>query len=318
MGPAQYYRLRGSAKNVGSRSPERTLSDSIHSRVVGSRFQEVNPDSLSQEHLPLGSHMKLEKTIDPRRSSSSASTQDMGRNGLSHERLSSPEIEEYAFSYPASPAIEEAHEEGADDDWVDVRHETPSYPTVLSDEVPAMSSPTNYFDFASMRRRPKIAATPPGERRETFPLRNREHAQAEPAEVPPHLRLQPRQPFVRPMSGLDLDDLGTVYSDISRWRSRLKQLNAEIADAQRECYNDIAEGSRIKGWLMIGRGLRFIPGMELIEGRAKEDIRWDILQNERSLWESTVMWTVIALSIVALAAGRKPNPFPVHPVIDSF
>jgi hypothetical protein len=56
---------------------------------------------------------------------------------------------------------------------------------------------------------------------------------------------------------------------------------------------------------MVGRGLKFIPGAQLIEGRAKEDIRWDVLQNERSSLDSAVLWTVVAIVVVLLATGCR-------------
>ncbi len=83
----------------------------------------------------------------------------------------------------------------------------------------------------------------------------------------------------------------------------MKGINAEIADAQRDCYNDIADGSRVLGWLMIGKGLRHLQGAQLIEGRAKEDIRWDVLQNERTAVDKWVWWTVIIVVGVLLAAA---------------
>jgi hypothetical protein len=154
------------------------------------------------------------------------------------------------------------------------------------------------------RRRPKKESSVPASQRETFPMRN-DHI-VDPSSVPPpHLRLQPVQPFVRPLDGLDFEDLGHVYAEITQWRTKLKIINAEIMEAQRECYNDIADGARIKGWLMVGRGLRHIPGAQLIEGRAKEDIRWDVLQNERSFLDTAVLWAVLAVVVVLLAAGRK-------------
>ena len=105
------------------------------------------------------------------------------------------------------------------------------------------------------------------------------------------------------MSGLDHQDLGVVYADISNWRTRLKGINAEIADAQRESYNDIADGARIKGWLMVGKGLRFLPGIELIDGRSKEDIRWDELQHQGAAGNRAVYWILAAFLCVLLAAG---------------
>ena len=105
------------------------------------------------------------------------------------------------------------------------------------------------------------------------------------------------------MSGLDHGDLGVVYGDISNWRTRLKAINAEIADAQRDSYNDIADGARIRGWLIVGKGLRFLPGIELIDGRSKEDIRWDELQHHGSAGNQTVYWALVAFLFVLLAAG---------------
>jgi hypothetical protein len=188
---------------------------------------------------------------------------------------------------------------GSDEDWVDLIKGTPQDLDSAHNGTPAGPS--------SFKRRPKkepIVAS----RRETFPLRRERNPDPD-SVPPPHLRLQPSQPFVRPLDGLNFDDLGNVYADITQWRSRLKVINAEIAEAQRESYNDIADGARIKGWLMVGRGLRFIPGIQLIEGRAKEDIRWDVLQNERSWVDSAVLWAMIGGVMILLAAGRKSQAF---------
>jgi calcium permeable stress-gated cation channel len=107
------------------------------------------------------------------------------------------------------------------------------------------------------------------------------------------------------MEGINFDHLGLVYSDITQWRTKLKAINAEITDAQKDCYQDIADGVRIKGWILVGQGLRHIPGIQLIEGRAKEDIRWDVLQNERSTLDAFGMWVMVGLVAIFLAAGRK-------------
>lgn len=100
----------------------------------------------------------------------------------------------------------------------------------------------------------------------------------------------------------------------------MKTINLEIAEAQRQSYNDLAEGRGIKGWLLIGRGLQHVPSVELIHGRAKEDVRWDILQRGGVLGEdeegeshesgggaswtdSAVMWCVVAIVVLLLLAG---------------
>ena len=85
----------------------------------------------------------------------------------------------------------------------------------------------------------------------------------------------------------------------------MKNINMEIANDQQLKYRDIANGETVKGWLMVGKNLRFIPGMELIEGRAKEDIRWDVLQNERSWLDSAVLWAIVVVVMAILAAGCK-------------
>lgn len=96
-----------------------------------------------------------------------------------------------------------------------------------------------------------------------------------------------------------------MYADIRSWRTKLKQINQEIADAQSEGYNDIADGVRVKGWILIGKGLRFIPGIQLIEGRAKEDIRWDQLQLEHDASNHAVFWTITAVIVALLGIGCK-------------
>ena len=43
-----------------------------------------------------------------------------------------------------------------------------------------------------------------------------------------------------------------VYLDITQWRSRLKIINAEIAETQQDSYNDIASGIKLQDgcWLV--------------------------------------------------------------------
>ncbi|KAJ1310485.1 hypothetical protein OPQ81_007218 [Rhizoctonia solani] len=117
-----------------------------------------------------------------------------------------------------------------------------------------------------------------------------------------------RQPVVRPVSGLDHDTLALIYNDIRTWRSRLKALNAEITEAQQEAYTAIAEGRNIKGWLLVGRNVRYLAGTESIEGRAKTDVRWTELQlgGQGGLWSDLRYWAVVALVAILLAASLIP------------
>lgn len=330
VAPSQYYKLRGvqgvSGGKFADTSSQPSLSDSIHQRVVGSRFQEVNRNSQLFGRLPIGSHVRLEKSGELGPGSPPLLEEETPRQGPSFDqqswiqsdssRLLDSQTRYYESPQAHSPEPGPSPSPGVEDEWVDLMREAPAdFPEDSGNQSRSRSAPAqdtyDEMGVAPPRRRiPKIfqnrQATSDSGKRETFPLRNRRQESPGDTElVPPHLRVQQHAPFVRPVSGLNHNDLGSVYGDISQWRTKLKTINAEIEQAQRNGYNDIAEGSNIKGWIMVGRGLRFIPGTQLIEGRAKEDVRWDILQNERSSLDSIVLWTVIAIIIVALAAGRK-------------
>lgn len=192
-----------------------------------------------------------------------------------------------------------------DHDWIDLIHEVNSGNS-LGEPSRTGPAPKRQEEIQPPKPRPRPVDTPSTDRRETFPLRNRAKDNVPAEDVPPpHLRLQPRQPFVRPDSDLNYDNLGAVYAEINQWRSRLKLINMQIAEAQQDSYADIADGARVKGWIIIGRGLRHMHGVELIEGRAKEDVRWDTLQNEMTPLDSVAFWLVVAVVIILLAAGRE-------------
>ncbi|EPQ60336.1 hypothetical protein GLOTRDRAFT_52392 [Gloeophyllum trabeum ATCC 11539] len=300
VAPSQYYKL-GNLRGVNSDHASDasqvypSLSDSINQRVVGSRFQEIsNRNSGLYGTLPLGSHVKL-KSGELRRVDTTTSEQtipDPSRYGPNY----GADAENTTASHYRGGGTEVTEELGGideGDEWVDVMHEPPQ-----------TFERQDYFGgYAPLSRRPpRSMQTPPVERRETFPLRARSQVGTV-DQPPPHLRLQSGGPFVRPLSGLDHESLGAIYADISRWRTQLKAVNQEIAEAQRDGYNDIAEGARIKGWLLVGRGLRFIPGAKIIEGRAKEDIRWDELQHEMSHEGKVFAWIVLAVTSIILAAA---------------
>ncbi|KDR85603.1 hypothetical protein GALMADRAFT_53945 [Galerina marginata CBS 339.88] len=301
VAPSSYYKLRGVSGVSGGKFAEanidrhQSLSDSINSRVIGSKFMEVNRNSVAYGRLPLGSHVAVEK---------SGELGPVQGHGSWLPPIPDPRL--FGPNYGITP-YDEMHvdEHGVvqtiperDEEWVDLSTDAPEeFDTDFNGIPPGQAGPSS---FLRRSRTPK-SDPPPSTRRETFP-RRQDHPDPE-SVPPPHLRLQPSQPFVRPLDGLGFDDLGHVYAEITQWRSRLKIINAEIAEAQRESYNDIASGTGVNGWLMVGRGLRFIPGIQMIEGRAKEDIRWDVLQNERDWLDSTVMWAVITVVTIILAAA---------------
>ncbi|KAH9486372.1 hypothetical protein JR316_0000436 [Psilocybe cubensis] len=302
VAPSSYYKLRGVSGVSGGRFAEvgvdrhQSLSESINSRVIGSRFMEVNRNSVAYGRLPLGTSVAIEKTGE-------LGPVDGHGSWLPH--IPDPRL--FGPNYGITPyedmevdehgVVRTIHEQ--DEEWVDISQDGPE---MIGDDhngfPPEQAGPSSFL------RRPRTPKSdpPPSTRRETFPRRQTQVVDPE-SVPPPHLRLQPSQPFVRPLDGLGFEELGNVYAEITQWRSRLKIINAEIADAQRDSYNDIASGTGINGWLMIGKGLRFIPGIQMIEGRAKEDIRWDVLQNERTSLDLIAMWSVIIVVAVMLGAA---------------
>jgi len=318
--PSSYYKIRNVEGVSGGhftdpedssprhgRSRGLSFTDTITQRVVGSRFQEVNRDSTTYGRLPIGSPVHVDETGQFVPPPSSIVQTPIPGYGPNHDPSSSETYESghYDSFFRRSEGQSRVTSE-LGEDWVDILYDPPQkFGDEPDYENPADPADTNaaLVPPSKPRRRPQRPVAPPSDHRETFPLRIKRGRQTNDDPLPPHLRLQQRPPFVRPMSGLDHHDLGMVYADISNWRTRLKAINAEIADAQRDSYNDIADGARIKGWLMVGKGLRFLPGIELIDGRSKEDIRWDELQHQGSAGNRTVYWTLVGFLVVLLAAG---------------
>lgn len=319
---------------VHPRRREPSLTDSINQRVVGSRFQEVNRDSTAFGRLPIGSQIVLEKNgqMGPAAGGTGAFTSAGGRlltesplpdTAPYHPQATHTSWDTAAFNEglppqqwwmaqqlppPMDPMEEAADEETQlSDDWVDVLHEDPE--AYANTDVPPMATTTITAPLRLRPRPPRAknvgAATGEQVSRESFPLRSRGEGAETQEQPPPHLRIQPRAPFVRPLSGLDLDGLGQIYNDISVWRAKLKSINGEISEVQRESYADIADGVRVKGWLMVGRGLRYVRGVQLIEGRAKEDIRWDELQCEGGSLRTLSFWVIVLMVGILLGIGRK-------------
>ncbi|KAG1749760.1 uncharacterized protein EDB91DRAFT_1046857 [Suillus paluster] len=304
VAPSQYYKLRGLKSFDGGRfadgiSTPVSLTESFKQRIVGSRFQEVSRDSTSYNDMPSGSRIKSEEIEE-----SSISVPDPRYYRPNHGGGSSSESGGTGTGTEYLTVESSMNARGSlDDDWVVLAREI-DFGNPLSGGPRVGPALRPQEELAARRQRPRPVDTASTDRRETFPLRIRPKNNVPAEDVPPpHLRLQPRQPFVRPASDLNYDNLGAVYAEINQWRSRLKLINMQIAEAQQDCYADIADGARVKGWIIIGRGLRHMHGVELIEGRAKEDVRWNTLQNETTLLDSIAFWLVVGVVNIFLAAG---------------
>ncbi|KIY73527.1 hypothetical protein CYLTODRAFT_485378 [Cylindrobasidium torrendii FP15055 ss-10] len=289
VAPSHYYKIRGVTGLTGGRlidsREDQTLTETINSRVVGSRFQEVNRRSASHDPYRLGSYLRVD------------SSGDLGPTTVSRDQLSIPDPRLYGPNH--DPTLQERSQDRltpldeSEEGWIDVSKESNDIGSDFNGRPPSASA---------FRRRPKESPQPT-QKRETFPFRGRVDEGGSEEIPPPHMRLQPHQPFVRPQDGINYDHLGDIYGRITFSRSQLKTINLEIADAQSKGYQALANGERIKGWLMVGRGLRHIPRIQLVEGRAKEDIRWDVLQHERTSLDSAVMWVCILVIILLLGCG---------------
>lgn len=281
-----------------------SFGDTVRSRVVGTRFQEVNRDSVAYEALPLGSRVAVNRVgnLGPMPQTYGAplgfgpnhdTDTSIGNEGDSAAGGSMTPGAYHSRVATESEGVPISSHQGSSR----IRDSPMPYDLASTPTQNEKIDPPNDEDMIPLARRRPAPVHP--ERRETFPMREHEEVQ-----VPPHLRLQPQQPFVRPLSGLDHDGLGAVYTDIREWRTRLKQINGEIADAQNDCYNDIADGIRIKGWLITGKAIRHLPGIELIEGRSKADIVWYELQQSERIWNAVLFWAFVLMVAILLAAAR--------------
>ncbi|CAE6437914.1 unnamed protein product [Rhizoctonia solani] len=339
VAPSQYYKLRNVKGITGGRitSSNDSLAFRISQRVIGSRFQEVTRESVSFGRLPLGSKVRVGHTgelaaVPPTPAvhgafpSTGTGSESLGAFGPNHppideeswEMTDVPGDAEFArgrrgTSWLSSTAVGTGTGTGGPSKAATVRESVASPKPMRKmresndpythretlDTLGRRDNSDEYRRQATMdSRREPIISTPnptPG-RTSAARRRSGDHSSTH------------RQPILRPISGLDHDTLTLVYDDIRTWRSRLKALNGEIAEAQQEAYNAIAEGRNVKGWLLVGRNVRYLAGTESIEGRAKVDIRWRELQlgEQGGPWSDLRYWTVVALVAVLLAASLIP------------
>lgn len=309
VAPSSYYRLRNFSRTnsaTASLSGDTSFGDRVHSRVIGSRFQELNRDSRLLPAVPYGSIVQLGKAgeLEPVHEA----IPDPSQYGPNHgEEPSSSHLGPYQTT--DNPRQWSHLQNVSDYEMVDI---PPSDELTPNEEQGQQGE----SDGLVRPRPPRANATNvSSSARETFAMRG---ASEDPStNPPPHMRLQLQPPFVRPLSGLAHEQLTAIYDDIRHWRSSLKVANKEIADLQNDIYTNIADGNRITGWLLCGRGIRFIPGIKMIEGRSKNDIKWHELQREGNhlselgFWVTTTMVSALVgallIAVAALAVAGAPN-----------
>ena len=126
----------------------------------------------------------------------------------------------------------------------------------------------------------------------------------EPPEVQPEttrtLRQQRNTPLEaprRPASPGSSAKSRLHYSDIRDSRIQYKQLNDEIAVLQQHMLAQSATGAGAQGWIIVGRGAKYIPFAQDVAGKTKEDIIWS---NSSKKPSETVFWCKVAGVCAAL------------------
>ncbi|KIY50674.1 hypothetical protein FISHEDRAFT_38817, partial [Fistulina hepatica ATCC 64428] len=290
IAPASFYRI-GNLRGMNGGMFEGSMpsfSESVNSRLIGSRFQEMSRTSAMYGQIPVGSRLKVGRSGDLQ-----PADEEMERGeGRSDSPATHVDDGQWPRRYRDGGRMDDVDEA---DEWHDEVDERGGAYDAASDR----SAKSPFFRGAPKEQH-SYETTTSTANRETFPMRNQPNADDMP---PPHLRLQPAPPFYKPLNPVDNATLAEVYNSIVFYRRELKAINADIMEVQQKGYEDIAAGRNVKGWLMVGRGLRFIPKVQIIEGRAKEDIRWDVLQDERWFLDHLVTWMVVVVVAVLLAAG---------------
>jgi hypothetical protein len=90
-------------------------------------------------------------------------------------------------------------------------------------------------------------------------------------------------------------------AEIAACRAEFKALNSEIEVLQQGAFSGISSGQAVLGWIVVGRGVEWLPHAEIIEGRTKEDILWENV--ERSNGEKRYFVKVALVGIVLFILG---------------
>ena len=114
-----------------------------------------------------------------------------------------------------------------------------------------------------------------------------------------------RNQLLRPHSSISPAALSDYYNAIGGHRARFKELNEELTQTQGEIYELMAEGKSIIGWIFVGRGVKHLPFAQEIEGRTREDIDWVGIQTGRTKHDHTSFWLKIMLIMLGLAISRE-------------
>ncbi|ODO03038.1 hypothetical protein I350_05883 [Cryptococcus amylolentus CBS 6273] len=116
-----------------------------------------------------------------------------------------------------------------------------------------------------------------------------------------------------------------TYMEVRELRSKFKELNTEVERLQAGKFAEISQSTKgqegqvssaILGWIVVGRGVKWLHGADAIEGKSKEDILWDQLgqtgrKSEMTFWAEVCLLGFLLMAIcvpcLGLAVGTAPG-----------
>ena len=81
-------------------------------------------------------------------------------------------------------------------------------------------------------------------------------------------------PTVPPPLTLNLQRKERHDPNVEAYRTQFKALNEEISVLQQDTFSKISRADPMLGWILVGRGVGYLPGAQVIEGRTRQDILW--------------------------------------------
>lgn len=111
------------------------------------------------------------------------------------------------------------------------------------------------------------------------------------------------QAAIRPIASISPTRIIKLYDSIRKARSALKVINEEVLHLQNEAYQCRESGTALQGWMLIGSNLRYLPGVQIIEGNTKADLRWERVGDHRSNRHRLVCFWLGSLGIILLTCA---------------
>lgn len=68
--------------------------------------------------------------------------------------------------------------------------------------------------------------------------------------------------------------------NVEAYRTQFKALNEEISVLQQDTFSKISRAEPMLGWILVGRGVEYLPGAQVIEGGKRQDILWANLDRQ--------------------------------------